>query len=133
MAFRVLIVDDAGFIRQILASLLSELGCHVIGEARNGAEAVTRALSLKPDLIFMDMVLPGKNGAEASQDILDALPGVRIVAMSTTDEEIVRLKAEAAGCIRFLDKPFNLNSVLEVLQTIEGYKNTRRRDKAEGE
>lgn len=130
MGLRVLIVDDAGFIRQILAGLLVDLGCEVVGEARNGTEAVERAALLKPDLIFMDMVLPVKNGAEACQEILDANPTCQVIAMSTATEDVVRAKAEAAGCAHFLVKPFNKEALKNLLQKFGG---STRLNRAEGE
>lgn len=122
MALRVLVVDDAGFIRQILTSLLTELGCDVVGEARNGAEAVLRAKAVEPDLIFMDMVLPQKNGAEAATEILESRPECRIVAMSTATEEVVRARAIQAGCIRFLEKPFKREALIAILSSIDGWR-----------
>lgn len=122
MALKVLVVDDAGFVRQILVSMLMELGCEVVAEARTGTEAVERAKLAKPDLIFMDMVLPEKNGAEAAIEILEARPQSRIIAMSTATEEIVRTRANQAGCIRFLEKPFRRSDVLSMLETLDGYR-----------
>lgn len=118
MSFKILIVDDAGFIRQILGSLLQELGCQIIGEARTGNEAVLRAQALRPDLIFMDMVLPEKNGAEASIEILEEFPKTLIVAMSTATEDIVRERALQAGCVRFMAKPFQKESLRQLLKEL---------------
>lgn len=122
MALKVLIVDDAGFVRQILSHLLSELGCDVVGEARNGVEAVDKARLAKPDLIFLDMVLPFKNGAEVAAEILETLPTTRVIAMSSATEDLVRTRADQAGCIRFLPKPFNREAVESILQSIDGWK-----------
>lgn len=122
MALKVLVVDDAGFVRQILVSFLMELGCEVVGEARTGTEAIERAKVTKPDLIFMDMVLPEKNGAEAAIEILESRPQSRIVAMSTANEDIVRQRANEAGCIRFMEKPFQKESVKKLLETLDGYR-----------
>lgn len=116
MALKVMIVDDAGFIRQILAKILEATGCEVIAEARSGVEAVEKAVQFCPELIFMDIILPGKNGVEATTEILASLPGTPIVAMSTASEAPVRLKAMEAGCVAFLEKPFNRESVARVLQ-----------------
>ncbi|MBX3017037.1 MAG: response regulator [Bdellovibrionaceae bacterium] len=122
MALKVLVVDDAGFVRQILVSMLMDLGCEVVAEARTGTEAIERAKLAKPDLIFMDMVLPEKNGAEAAIEILEARPQCRIIAMSTATEEIVRARANQAGCIRFLEKPFRVQDVQSLLETLDGYR-----------
>lgn len=118
MALKVMIVDDAGFIRQILAKILEATGCEVVAEARSGIEAVEKAVQFRPELIFMDIILPGKNGVEATAEILTSLPGTPIIAMSTASEAPVRLKAMEAGCINFLEKPFNRESVSRILQDI---------------
>lgn len=122
MALKVLVVDDAGFVRQLMVSLLMELGCEVVAEARNGTEAVERAKVAKPDVVFMDMVLPEKNGAEAAIEILEARPQCRIIAMSTATEDIVRTRADQAGCIRFLKKPFGREDVRQLLESLDGYR-----------
>lgn len=107
MGHRVLICDDAGFVREILSKALLELGYEVVGEARDGQEAIEMALNTRPDIILMDFVLPVKSGAEASVEIRSHLPQVRIVAMSTVDEEFLRFKATEAGCDSWMAKPFS--------------------------
>lgn len=109
-------MDDAGFIRHLLSKILNDLGCTLVGEARTGSEAVLLIKNLKPDLVFMDLVLPEKNGVEATLEALELQPGLSIVAMSTTDDENIIRKALQAGCFDFLGKPFNQDSVLEVLE-----------------
>lgn len=119
MAFRVMIVDDAGFIRQILGRVLETLDCTVVAEAKTGVEAVKKARKHKPDAIFMDIILPEKNGATAATEILELFPGLPIIAMSTADDPVVREKAMAAGCVAFLEKPFNRESVKRVLSDLD--------------
>lgn len=116
MGLRVLIVDDAGFIRHLLSKILNELGCDVVGEARNGNEGLQMIKILKPDLVFMDLVLPEKNGVEATIEAREMKPQLPIVAMSTTDDESIKTQAMRAGCFDFLEKPFNQDSVEEVLE-----------------
>lgn len=103
---RVLLCDDAGFVREILSQAVRELGHEVIGEARDGFEVIDRAVQLKPDVILMDLVLPLKNGAEAAMDIRRMLPGIKIVAISTVDEEFLKRKALDTGCDAYISKPF---------------------------
>jgi two-component system chemotaxis response regulator CheY len=105
MSKKVLIVDDAGFIREILSKLILSLGHHPY-EASNGDEAIKEALDIHPDIIFMDLVMPARNGVEASQRILEVLPKVRIVAMSTLDDEMIHEQLKAIGVKDFMAKPF---------------------------
>lgn len=116
MGLRVLIVDDAGFIRHLLSKILNELGCSVIGEARTGTEGLQMIKSLKPDLVFMDLVLPEKNGVEVTLEAKEFKPQLPIVAMSTTEDESIKRQALQAGCFDFLEKPFNQDSVGDVLE-----------------
>lgn len=115
---KVLIVDDAGFIRHLLSKILMDLGCLIVGEARNGTEAVQMAKDRKPDLIFMDLVLPEKNGVEAAREIRETNPHQLIAAMSTVDDVRIINQALKAGCFEFLEKPFNHDRVSNVIERV---------------
>ena len=115
MSLKVLICDDAGFVREILTQVVSELGHHVVGEARDGVEVIKLAKKLSPDVILMDMILPLKNGAEAAKDIKVLFPKIVIVAVSTNDESFLKQKAKEAGCEGFLEKPFSKAEIKSVL------------------
>ncbi len=112
-------MDDAGFIRHLLSKILIDLGCVVIGEARTGTEGIFMIKNLKPDLVFMDLVLPEKNGVEATVAAKEFNPNLAIVAMSTTDDENIKAQAMHAGCLDFLEKPFNQDSVGEILEKVK--------------
>ena len=117
MATQVLIVDDAGFIREILRSLCDRAGLVVVGEAVDGLDAVRLAMRLKPDLILMDLVLPLKNGIQATQEILETHPEIRVIACTTlVDEQFVQ-EAKNAGCVGVLQKPFRKKDFDEMIQT----------------
>jgi two-component system chemotaxis response regulator CheY len=115
MSIKILIVDDAAFIREALTIICKDAGYHVVAVARNGKEAVDFANKYKPDLIIMDMVLPELNGIQASQEILKENPNINIIACSTVDQNFVIKKALEAGCQSYIEKPFNKKSVLEVI------------------
>lgn len=117
MATQVLIVDDAGFIREILRSLCDQEGLVVVGEAGDGAEAVRMGMKLKPDLILMDLVLPEKNGIQAAREILEAHPEIRIIACTTLADEALLHQAKQAGCVGVLQKPFRKADFREILKT----------------
>jgi two-component system, chemotaxis family, chemotaxis protein CheY len=115
MPKRVLVVDDAIFMRNKIKSILEEAGYEIIGEASNGREAVERFQVLKPDLTTMDVVMPFKTGIEATKEILK-LDGRAIVIMcSALGQEALVLQAIEAGAVDYLIKPFRPEDVLEVV------------------
>lgn len=124
---KILICDDAGFVREILRQALTELGHVVVGEARDGAEVIEQARALQPDAILMDLVLPLKNGAEASQEIREAVPSAKIVILSTVEPAFLEAKAREVGCDACLAKPFSKASLKAVLEKLGGNKNREAR------
>ena len=120
MSIKLLIVDDAPFILQVTKSLIESREIVVVGEAIDGVEAVEKALELKPDAIFMDMVMPNKNGVDATIEILAELPETKIVAVSTLDDQFMKEKALNAGCSDYIIKPFNRNDLLKSLEKVLG-------------
>ncbi|MDX9732173.1 MAG: response regulator [Bdellovibrionales bacterium] len=113
---RLLIVDDAPFIREIVRHAVRLGPIEVIGEAENGKEAVTLARALEPDVVLMDLVLPEKSGVDAAREILGERPETRIVAFSTNDHETVVMKALEAGCCSFIAKPFEAEALVEAIR-----------------
>lgn len=114
---RLLIADDAPFIREIVRTVAEKNGLHLVGEAVNGTEAVALALVQKPDVILMDIIMPKMSGIEATKEILQKLPNTKIIAFSTADQEMMVMRALEAGCISYLAKPFKAE---ELLQAIRG-------------
>jgi two-component system chemotaxis response regulator CheY len=119
MSFRVLIADDAGFVRELLTAACEALGYIVVGEAVDGDEVIQMALSLKPDIIVMDLVMPKYNGLEATERILEKLPEIDVIACSSLDDETTLNQALKKGCKAFLRKPFSKQSILSVFQQID--------------
>lgn len=119
MATRVLIADDVGFIRELLTQACEAMGFIVLGEAIDGDEVIQMALTLKPDIILMDLVMPKFNGLEATERILEKLPDTCIIACSSIDDEVTLLRVEKMGCKAFLRKPFSKQSLMSVFQQIE--------------
>jgi len=103
MAIKILIADDHGILREAIASLLSnEFGMEVIGEAQDGRTAVQLAKELNPDVIIMDIAMPGLNGIEATRQIVREMPDIKVIALSVyADRRSVRemLKAGASGYV----------------------------------
>lgn len=126
MSTKVLIADDAGFIREILNDHCSKYGYLVIGEAANGEQAIDLAFQRKPQIIFMDLVMPNYNGVEACQKILEQLPTVYVVAVSSADEPFIMQQAFQAGCRDFLKKPFTREDIFAVFNR---YRNSKAGEK----
>ena len=119
MGYRILIADDAGFVRELLAQACESMGHVVIGEAVNGNEVVKLAQEMRPDLIIMDLVMPQLNGIQATEKILELMPDIEIIACSSMDDEATLLLAMNKGCKAFLRKPFTKQSLTSVLKQIE--------------
>jgi len=103
MAIKILIADDHGILREAITSLLNnEFGMEVIGEAQDGRTAVQLAKELHPDVIIMDIAMPGLNGIEATRQIVREMPNIKVIALSVyVDRRSVRemLKAGASGYV----------------------------------
>ena len=102
-AARVLIADDQTLFRTGLASLLSEdERVEVVGQAVDGAEAIKQAVKVKPDVVLMDLKMPNVDGIEATRQILEAVPGTKVLILTTfeTDSQVIQaLKAGASGYV----------------------------------
>ena len=118
MPTRVLIVDDALFMRTMLRNIFVESGFEVVGEAGNGNDAVEKYRALGPDLTTMDIVMPEKNGIEALKAIIAFDPGARVVMCSALGQESLIIEALEAGARDFIVKPFKPAKVVEVAQKI---------------
>ncbi|AFZ73136.1 chemotaxis protein CheY [Natronobacterium gregoryi] len=113
----VLITDDSGFMRDLLREILEE-DHNVVGEAENGVEAVELYQQEDPDVVFMDIVMPIKDGIEATDEITD-LDSDATVVMCTSVEQAEQMKDSIeAGADGYITKPFQKESVLEELNSI---------------
>ena len=118
MPTRVLIVDDALFMRTMLRNIFVESGFEVVGEAGNGNDAVEKYRALGPDLTTMDIVMPEKNGLEALKQIIGFDPRARVVMCSALGQESLIIEALEAGARDFIVKPFKPAKVVEVAQKV---------------
>ena len=118
MPTRVLIVDDALFMRTMLRNIFVESGFEVVGEAGNGNDAVEKYRALGPDLTTMDIVMPEKNGLEALKQIIGFDPRARVVMCSALGQESLIIEALEAGAKDFIVKPFKPAKVVEVAQKV---------------
>ena len=117
---RVLVVDDAAFMRKMVSDALAKGGHEVVGEAGNGAEAIDRFLELKPDLTTLDITMPEKDGLTALAEIVAADPSARVVMCSALGQEAKVLEAIKLGAKDFVVKPFQADRVLSAIDKALG-------------
>ena len=118
MGVRILIADDALFMRNMLREIFLKAGFQVVGEAANGVEAVEKYHELRPDLVTMDIVMPLKSGIEALQQITREDPDARVVMCSALGQEALVIEAVQAGAKDFIVKPFKEERVLDVVRRV---------------
>jgi DNA-binding NarL/FixJ family response regulator len=105
MPIRVLVADDHAVVRDGLSLVLSQLdGFEVVGEAATGDEAVRQAVILKPDVVLMDIQMPGLDGVEATRQITDLMPSVAVLMLSMYSDEATAVGAMRAGARGYLLK-----------------------------
>jgi len=109
-------VDDAPFIREVLKHVFAKSEIEVVGEARDGVEAVEIVKMTRPHVVLMDIVMPRKSGIEATVEILQLAPNTRIIACSTADQNTIVMRALEAGCCNYITKPFQGAEVLEAVR-----------------
>ncbi len=120
MAHRVLICDDAIFMRTMIADILTGAGYEVVGEAESGLQAVERYKALLPDLVTMDIVMPSMGGIEAVRAICKESPEAKILMCSAMGQQALVVEAIQAGAKDFVVKPFQPSRVLEAVQRVLG-------------
>ncbi len=118
MKARVLIADDASFMRQMIREIIEPEGYEVVGEATNGIEAVDQFEELHPDIVTMDIVMPKRSGIDAVKGILAKHPDAKIVMCSALGQETLVMEALQAGARDFIVKPFKPDSVISTLAKI---------------
>ncbi|HEX4689555.1 MAG TPA: response regulator [Solirubrobacteraceae bacterium] len=112
---RVLVVDDAAFMRKLVSDVLIKGGHEVVGEAGNGTEAVDRYAELRPEVTTLDITMPEKDGLAALREIIQLDPAARVVMCSALGQETKVLESIKAGAKDFVVKPFQAERVLEAV------------------
>ena len=113
---RVAVVDDHDLFRTGLRTLLEEHGVDVVGEAPDGSEAVDVVTSLAPDVVLMDLNMPGMDGIEATRRITKALPLTRVLILTISDEDGDVMDAILAGACGYLLKDSSIDDLLRGIQ-----------------
>ncbi|GAF63702.1 chemotaxis protein CheY [Bacillus sp. TS-2] len=116
MASKVLIVDDAAFMRMMIKDILIKGGYNVVGEASDGVEAVEKYKELSPDLVTMDITMPEKDGIAALKEIREINSAAKIIMCSAMGQQSMVIDAIQAGAKDFIVKPFQADRVLEAIQ-----------------
>ena len=112
---RVLVVDDAAFMRKMVSDALTKGGHEVVGEAGNGVEAVAQYQALKPEVTTLDITMPEKDGLAALKEIIAIDPAARVIMCSALGQESKVLESIKAGARDFVVKPFQPDRVIEAV------------------
>lgn len=119
MSKRVLVVDDSSMMRKMIVKLLQPPGHIVVGQAKNGIEAIELYKSLKPDIVTMDITMRDMDGLAAAKEILKYDKSAHIIFLSNLDEQVYRTEVERLGARGFASK----HKAREILNLIEPEEN----------
>jgi two-component system chemotaxis response regulator CheY len=122
MSRRVLVVDDAAFMRMMIKNILIEGGYEIVGEAENGKEAIDAFKELRPDLVTMDITMPEMDGIDAVKGILEIDKDAKIIMCSAMGQQAMVIDAIQAGARDFVVKPFKPDRVLAAINKLFEYK-----------
>ncbi|KUO65616.1 MAG: two-component system response regulator [Gracilibacter sp. BRH_c7a] len=115
MAYTVMLVDDAAFMRMMLKDILSNNGYQIVGEAENGMIAVDKYSELKPDITIMDITMPEMDGLQAVKEIRAKDPQAKVIMCSAMGQQTMVIEAIQSGAKDFVVKPFQPDRVLEAV------------------
>ncbi len=115
---KVLIADDASFMRQMIREIIEPEGWEVVGEASDGVEVVEKFKKLRPDVVMMDIVMPKRSGIDAVKAIKAEDASARVVMCSALGQEALVTEAMQAGARDFIVKPFKPDAVLATLAKV---------------
>ena len=113
---KVLVVDDAAFMRNMLKDILHKNGFIVAGEASNGIEAIEKYKEVKPDIVTMDVTMPLLNGIEATKGITEHDCNAKIVMCSAMGQQGMVIDAIKAGACDFIVKPFKADLIVDTIR-----------------
>ncbi len=117
---KILLVDDAAFMRKVIMDTLTKSGYTDLYEAVDGLDAVEKYDELKPDLVIMDITMPNMDGLEALKTIRGKDPNANIVMCSAMGQETMVIDAVRSGAKDFIVKPFKAERVLKTVASIVG-------------
>ncbi len=117
---KILVVDDAAFMRMMIKDILSKNGYEVVGEAENGSKAVEKFQELRPDLTTMDITMPEMDGITAVKEIKKLDPAAKVIMCSAMGQQAMVIEAIQSGARDFIVKPFQPDRVLEAVRKAIG-------------
>ena len=117
---KVMICDDAAFMRMMIKDILTKNGYNVVGEAENGAKAVEKYQELKPDLVLMDITMPEMDGIQALKAIKAVDPSATVIMCSAMGQQAMVIESIQSGAKDFIVKPFQQDRVLEAVRKVVG-------------
>jgi two-component system, chemotaxis family, chemotaxis protein CheY len=112
---RIMVVDDAAFMRTVLKKILTEAGHEVVGEAVDGADAVAKYSECQPDLVTMDITMPNMDGVQALKAIRGGDGNARVIMCSAMGQESLVVEAISNGARDFVAKPFEATRVVQAV------------------
>jgi Chemotaxis response regulator containing a CheY-like receiver domain and a methylesterase domain len=116
---RTLIVDDSTFMRSIIKKIITEYSCEVVGEASDGIDVLNKYKELQPDIVFLDITMPKKNGMEALKEIINYDKNAKVVMCSSMGQKFFVIEALQIGAFDFIVKPFEKDRIFEVINRIK--------------
>lgn len=120
MSKRVLVVDDAAFMRMMVKDVLTKNGYDVVGEAENGQKAIEKYKELTPDLVVMDITMPEVDGIQAVKEIKSIDGDAKIIMCSAMGQQAMVIESIQAGAKDFIVKPFQADRVIEAVKKVIG-------------
>ncbi len=118
MGKRILIVDDAMFMRKMLGDILRNAGHDVVGEAENGNVALKKYRELLPDLVTMDITMPECNGIDGVKKIKEEFPNAVVLMVSAMGQENMVIDSVKSGAKGFIVKPFDVDKILTTISRL---------------
>ena len=118
MVKRVLIADDAAFMRMMIKNILLKNGFEIVGEAENGKQAIKLYQEFNPDLVTMDITMPEMDGIEAVKAIRSVDPAASIIMCSAMGQQAMVLEAIQAGAKDFIVKPFQQDRMMQAVERV---------------
>ena len=113
---KILVVDDASFVRMALGQILMEDGHEIVGEAADGVEAIEKYKLLKPDLVTMDITMPVMGGIDSLKGIIQFDPNAKVIMCSAMGQQEFVFQAIEAGALDCIVKPFDKERIKEAIR-----------------
>ncbi len=117
---KILIVDDAAFMRMMIKDILTKNGYEIAAEAENGQKAVEKYAEARPDLVLMDITMPEMDGIQSLKKIKELDPSANVIMCSAMGQQAMVIEAIQSGAKDFIVKPFQAERVLEAVKKVVG-------------